>query len=240
MNAFQQMLAHQGAEVFETDQEWTGVSTPLLFASGRPALYYAKQTDTHLHLTDSGLNFRMFEECLPDPERAQRAFRYQVSTLHMTDRLQGMALTFSVPAIDAAIGIGDMTNILSRLVSYRPKTAEDQDLEELLIRLEGFLRLRLGREVTRDAKLVGQSGQAHHFDFMAGSTLAEYATPSADHTGRLLRKIADVGANQPETQFMVFLDDREQPKRFNEEAAILNPFCQIAPVGRLLESLTLH
>lgn len=231
MKQLQDIITHQGSGVFATDKEWMGITTPHLFASGRPAVYYAKASEDRLRLSDSGINFHLFSECLPDPSRAKKAFRHQVAYAHGAVLSDGMVLNVTVPIVDAELGISQMLTTLARLASYQPKDAHEQNIDDLLQRMEGYLKMHYG-EVIRHPKVIGRSGAEHDFEFQAGLTLVDYAQPKSRQTGRLLRKYADIMPIMPEARFQVFLEDDDPA--FHKEAGILSTFYQVTPVSRFL------
>lgn len=233
MNNLDLLIRTQGAEIFTGDDNWTGVCTPHLFCGGRPAVYYIRQNGRKVEINDHALNLRLFEQSLPDPDKA-------IKTMSRLICLASDAVTFEhgilkalSPIEDAGIAIGHYLNVLSKLTTYAPSNVKQQDAQEILDIIYAFLKSKYGENLTIAPKVLGQSGWNHDFSFKAGNKMIDYAKPSSNKTGSLLRKMFDVKNLNDDAAFQIILDDRQNVELFKKESEILSVIASITPASAI-------
>lgn len=239
MSSLQSLILSQGSEIFAGDENWTGVCTSHLFCGGRPAVYYIRQNGRQIEINDHALNLRMFEWSLPDPDKAMK-------TMDRLIKLSGDAVTFEKgvlktmsPIEDAGLAIGKYLDVLSKLTTYAPNTVKQQDTQEMLDMIYQFLKLRHADKLALDAKVFGQSKQSHRFNFQVGNKLIDYAKPSSDKTGTLLRKMFDVKNLDDDATFQIILDDRQSMDSYKKEGEILSVIASITPASAIVSASSL-
>lgn len=88
-------------------------------------------------------------------------------------------------------------------------------------------------------KVRGASQAEHTFDFQHGSDLIDVITPHAASTGGVMRKIGDVtnGPFADHLSPLIIVDDREDPKRAQNEIGIIASLARAQTFTSLMHSL---
>ena len=237
MNTLIDTLAKsRGFHLFQKTENSCGFTTPQTFSCGKPACYYITQTpQNRLIIDDYGLNFNAFSRSLPNPDDAEKTMSRLVKQTTQNVRIEKHRLVCesSISGIDFAIG--EYLNVLGRLVSYQPKTVDNQDIDGVISSIHDFLLLR-HNSIIIEPKIKGLSGVEYTFAFQADNTFIDFAKPQTEKTGKLLRKIIDALNNNNNLNFQLVIDDQDQ-EAFKRESSILSTLASITPYSRITSSL---
>lgn len=234
MNSITDIILSQGAQCFDYDKEWLGVTTPHFFSNGRPSTYYIRTNNGRVWIRDVGLNFRIFADNLPNPEKARDILKRQINQVSDMIYFSGNELSVEASIQEIKPAISAMLSILARMTSYAPASEFEQSFDEVVAKIKDYLIFKYGN-IKSDVDIQGASGTKHHFAFQSGTRLIDVCTPSAKTTGHLLRKGFDVHGVTDEAEFQVFLDDRESPKSYKNEANILSSLYAVTPVSKIIQ-----
>lgn len=216
----------QGFHIRESENHMA-VTTPQTFVSGDPAKFWVIQDFEDLLFNDYGFSQNALGLSLPNPDKTDEIIKSTLEKLDSKISFDGFALTRKIKQEQAGVAMGEFLNLYAMLTSYQPKNIAQQDIMAILDNILIYLNRKYS-SVERDVKLKGFSGSKHKFAFQADHTLIDFATPSSQSTGALLRKIQDVKAVYDDFEFSVILDDANE-RTFDKESRILSTVSSITP-----------
>lgn len=216
----------QGFYIRESENH-LAVTTPQTFVSGDPARFWVIQDFDDLLFNDYGFSHNALSLSLPNPDKTNNIIESAIEKLDSNIKFDGFALTRAIGQEQAGVAMGEFLNLYALLTSYQPRSAAHQDTMDILDNIFIYLK-RKYINIERDVKFAGLSGGKHKFSFQADHTLIDFAVPTSQSTGALLRKIQDVKAVYDDFEFSVILDDTNQ-KNFDKESRILSTIGSITP-----------
>lgn len=216
----------QGFHIRESENH-LAVTTPQTFVSGDPAKFWVIQDFNDLLFNDYGFSQNALSLSLPNPDKTKDIIENAIEKLDSNIEFDGFSLTRIVKQDQAGVAMGEFLNLYALLTSYQPKTIAHQDSMAILDNILIYLK-RKYCGVERNVKFTGLSGGKHKFAFQTDHKLIDFAIPSSQSTGALLRKIHDVKAVYDDFEFSVILDDANK-KSFDKESRILSTVGSITP-----------
>lgn len=115
------------------------VTTPQTFASGDPAHFCVRNSGAGLLFCDYGMTHNALELSLPDPAQASDIIRKSLDRLEGIIKFTDYALHAEVAATQTGQAIGEFLNIFALLTTYRPKTAYEQDIDNIMDNIRHYL-----------------------------------------------------------------------------------------------------
>ncbi len=203
------------------------VTTPQIFASGDPARFWVREDFNKLLFDDYGFTHNSVSLSLPNPDNAMEVIKQQLDKLDTQIIIDDFALIRHVDKAHLNLAIKEYLDIFSLLTNYQPKTAQHQDIMQILDSIYAYLA-RKYHSIEQKVKYKGLSGIEHKFAFQADNTLIDFAKPNSKTTGALLRKIHDVQTVYNDKEFSIVLDDTDE-RQFNKESRILSTVSNITP-----------
>lgn len=216
----------QGFHIRESENH-LAVTTPQTFVSGDPAKFWVIQDFDDLLFNDYGFSHNALSLSLPNPDKTNKVIEATIEKLDSNIEFDGFSLTRAIGQEQAGVAMGEFLNLYALLTSYQPKNIAQQDTMAILDNILIYLK-RKYRSIEKDVKFAGLSGGKHKFAFQADHTLIDFAIPSSQSTGALLRKIQDVKAVYDDFEFSLILDDTNK-RSFDKESRILSTIGSITP-----------
>lgn len=225
------MIHQLGFDYYQANHHTWCLTTPHTFSSGRPVSFYLSEHEDHYLFDDYAMNYYLFSDTLPNPEKAEHILRTMLKDNIV--QFKQHRLIHQCHTSELIQATSEYLQVLARLVDYEYKPRQMQAMEDIMMFIEQYLKQSY-EQIIAKPYVKGLSGIGYHFDYQAGQQYIDYCTPQSDKTGAILRKILDVSNSNHNAKFQIILDDRESLTHFKREAGILSPLASVLPASRLM------
>lgn len=239
------IIAGLGYECREVKDNILEVDTAFSYADGSTISVYVMHSPHGFVLSDNADSiYHLISVGIPIRSRSSLSPIKRLASAHgVTLTGKGELRTECQPAL-----LGDgMARFISTMVEISRYERERVGLPESVVifsdEVELYLRgWKQGEEITRAPTIRGATGGLYEFDFRISDYVIDCIAAKGRSTGALLRKSADIRAQDHAPSIMAVIDDRTDPDHAARESDILvgSGLVSVLPMTRLMKNANAH
>lgn len=204
------------------------VSTPVLFADGKPFDFYLTRRGATLVLTDDGLTLYALRNygMQLDSRRSWRGIESIVGPLGFQLEEDG-SITCILPSEQLAWWMNRILRLACAIAEWQNERIEQGDTDfGLTEEVERIMRLKAPNRSLTHHPRVKLKGVDYAFDFLWGDTYVDALAPSATSVSARLRKAIFASQENDAMRMLFVLDDRVDEGKARRELPVLGAVAQ--------------